>query len=117
MRAIVRKAQADFQFSVIYEQRKTNKILIAGFASLADALNEMTWHINDSLGALTNSMEGMTSTLNNSMRAIHSRIGDVVEATSKYQSERSRDASKCAIREKKALEMLDNIQRGRRPFP
>jgi uncharacterized protein YfcZ (UPF0381/DUF406 family) len=102
MQAIVRKAQCNFQFAMIYEQRKTNKILIAGFTDLAQALEEMTWQITASINDLTGSV-------NDSMRVIHSRLGDIIEITSQQYKERS-------SREKKALEMLDNIQRGRRPF-
>ncbi len=46
---VVRKAQTDFQFSVIYEQRKTNKILVAGFASLHMAIASMGTRIDTSL--------------------------------------------------------------------
>jgi DNA anti-recombination protein RmuC len=93
---------------MIYEQRKTNQILVAGFTNLADALNDMTWRITDSIDNLASSVDGMTSTLNESMQAIHSRMGDIHEELSKEASER-------AVREKKALEMLDNIQRRRKP--
>lgn len=117
MQAIVRKAQRDFQFATIYEQRKTNQILVAGFTNLAQALNDMTWQITDSIGALASSVDGMTSTLNESMRAIHSRMGDIAETTIQHHKELSKEASDRAVREKKALEMLDNIQRGRKPLP
>lgn len=103
MQSIVRKAQCDFQFATIYEQRKTNKILVEGFTSLATALNEMTWQITDSIEALGGSV-------NESIQAIHLRIGEIHRELSKEASER-------ALREKKALEMLDNIQRSRRPSP
>jgi hypothetical protein len=59
----------------------------------------------------------MTSTLDESMRAIHSRMGDIAETTTQHHKELSKEASERAAREKKVLEMLDNIQRGRRPFP
>jgi hypothetical protein len=121
MQATVRKAQRNFQFATIYEQRKTNQILVEGFTSLAEALNEMTWHITTSIDNLTRSVDGMASTLNDSMRAIHSRLGEIGEAAHKDSREtahqRAEEASDAAAREGMALEMLDNIQRGRRPFP
>jgi hypothetical protein len=103
MQVVVRKAQRDFQFAMIYEQRKTNQILVAGFKNLAQALEQMTWQI-------TASIDDLAGSVNESMRAIHSRLGDLAEMTSQQHDER-------AARERKALEMLDNIQRGRRPFP
>ena len=117
MQAIVRKAQRDFQFATIYEQRKTNQILVAGFTNLAQALNDMTWRITTSIDDLASSVDGMTSTFNESMHAIHSRMGDIMKTTTQHHEELLKDASTRAAREKRALEMLDNIQRGRRPFP
>lgn len=98
MEALVRKAQRNFQFAMIYEQRKTNQILVAGFTSLAHALAQMTRQTTASINALSSSIG-----------AIHSRMGDITEMASWHHSE-------AAERQKKALEMLDNIQRGRRPF-
>ena len=63
MQAIGRQAQRDFQFAMIYEQRKTNQILVEGFTNLADALDEMTWRITDSIDSLASSVDEMTSTL------------------------------------------------------
>lgn len=68
MRAVVRKARPNFQFATIYEQRKTNQILVAGFKSLAHALGEMTKQITASIDDLASSVDGMTSTLNESPR-------------------------------------------------
>lgn len=115
MKAIVRTAQRNFQFATIYEQRKTNQILVAGFTNLAQALDRMTWQITASIDDLAGSVDVMTSTLNESMRAIHSRMGDIAERTSQHHDELMEEASEGATRERKALEMLDNIQRGRRP--
>ena len=99
MQAVVRKAQRNFQFAMIYEQRKTNQILVAGFTNLAQALKDMTWQLMVSINDLASSIDGMTSTL---------------EETANRHLE---EVSEAAMRERKALEMLDNIQRGRRPFP
>ena len=41
MYGIVRKAQRDFQYSAIYEQRKTNQILMEGFAHLSGELGNL----------------------------------------------------------------------------
>lgn len=115
MKAIVRTAQRNFQFATIYEQRKTNQVLVAGFANLAEALDQMTWKITESIDDLAGSVDIMTLTLNESLREIHSRVGDIVEETSQHHDELIEETSKGAAREEKVLEMLDNIQRGRRP--
>jgi len=115
MEAIVRDAQRNFQFAMIYEQRKTNQILVAGFTNLAQALGEMTSQIESSVRLLSYSFDRMTSTIDESARAIHSRQGEILEATTQSREESSTQASAQANREEKALAMLDNIQRGRRP--
>lgn len=108
MDSIVRSAQCNYHFASIYEQRKTNQILIAGFTNLADALREMTWTINDSIADLATSVGETGLMLNESMSMIQSQIGNIADDFTKEVSEREK-------REKKALEMLDNIQRDRRP--
>lgn len=117
MQAIVRKAQHDFQFATIYEQRKTNQILVAGFTNLAQALQDMTWQLTASIDALASSVDGMASMLDESLRAIHSRVDDIAVTAARYADEASKASSEAATRESNVLEMLDNIQRGRRPFP
>jgi len=109
MDSIVRSAQRNFQFATIYEQRKTNQILIAGFTNLADALREMTWAINDSINDLAASVGETNLILNESTSKIQLQIDHIADDFTKEASEREK-------REKKALEMLDNIQHDRRPL-
>ena len=75
-----------------------NQILIAGFANLTEALNQMACKITASINELAISIAVMTSTLNESLDAI--------------QTEQIVGVARLG----EALEMLDNIQRGRRPF-
>jgi hypothetical protein len=97
MQNLVRKAQRDFRFSMIYEQRKTNEILVAGFEHLAEALEGMEWEISASIDALTGSVRTAGTTLSETAKMIDSRLTDL------------------SARASEALEMLDNIQRRRRP--
>jgi hypothetical protein len=115
MNGIVRKAQRNFEFSVIYEQRKTNQILVAGFRNLAQALEEMTWRITSSLDDLRNSVDGMHSSLNASLSRIHEQTERIAAATEGYRADFARESVGRGAREQKVLEMLDNIQRKRYP--
>jgi hypothetical protein len=110
MKAIVRHAQCNFQFATIYEQRKTNQLLVAGFTSLGQALEQMTQRITSSIGDLGDSIESMGSVLNDSMRSMEA-------ATVQHRESLAIQDSQRASREEKAIEMLDNIQRGRKPWP
>jgi hypothetical protein len=115
MKHIVRIAQRNFQFATIYEQRKTNELLVEGFTNLAQALDKMTWKITDSIDNLASSVDSMALTSDDSMKAVCSRLDDLAEKNNKYNSEVIKLESDRIAREKKALEMLDNIQCHRKP--
>jgi hypothetical protein len=107
MHEIVRQAQRNFQFAMIYEQRKTNQILVAGFRSLAQVLDEMTWRITSSL----NDMKASIDRMDESLDGIRETTERIAADSAAYRKE----ASARAARQEKALEMLDNIQRRRYP--
>ena len=107
MEGIVRGAQRDFQFASIYEQRKTNQILVAGFRSLAHALQGMSAQLATSLQELSFKVDSVRWTIDSSMGTIDDRLVAIGQDFSKATAERS-------SRERTALEMLDNIQRHKR---
>jgi len=115
MGGVVRSAQRDFQFATIYEQRKTNQILVAGFTNLAHALDQMTWQITSSVDDLSRSVHVMAGKLDHSLGAINSTMSELRDQSSRHHVQVMDHATKAAARETKALEMLDNIQRRRRP--
>ena len=116
MEPIVRTAQRNFQFAMIYEQRKTNQILIAGFTNLADAIARMTWEVTESINALGDSVNIMTSALSESIHIISSKMDDTTEKTVQQHKELIKEVSEATEQEKKIIKMLDNIQRGRQPL-
>jgi hypothetical protein len=117
MMTIVRQAQSDFQFAVIFEQRKTNQILVAGFTNLGQALEQMTWRITNSIGGLASAVDTMGATLNDSVSALDEQVRASADATASYRETRASEAAERTKREEKVVEMLDNIQRARRPWP
>jgi len=129
MRAIVRKAQRNFQFATIFEQRKTNQLLVAGFTNLAQALDGMGRRIESSIDSLGEQISEMSSTLDTSLQNLGSNLSSTLttlhesstEALSNHfgglQTSMHKDSESRAERHKKALEMLDNIQRRRLPRP
>ncbi len=91
---LVKQAQRDFQFSVIFEQRKTNQILTAGFRSLSDALNEVGSRIDDSVSSLRLDLR------------------DYQYETEKHWS----DADEATAEHRERMEeMVDNLQHRRKP--
>ena len=94
LRRIVRLGQTNFQFANIWEHRRTRDVLIAGFRTLGEAI--------DNLGA---TIEYSISKLQES---VSSDVAKLVE-----QEIRTRDALDKRMREQNRL--LDNIQHGREP--
>ena len=117
MRAIVRNAQRNFQFAMIYEQRKTNQILISGFTTLAQVMEGMASAVTASIRDLVGSVEGMSSVLDDSMRAIHVRMDSIAESSKQHHREHMRKTSEIAAREARVVEILDSLQDRQQRFP
>ncbi|MHB1592233.1 MAG: hypothetical protein ACYCTW_11990 [Sulfuricella sp.] len=126
MKTIVRKAQTNFQFAMIYEQRKTNQLLVAGFTNLAQALDGMSSRIASSIdelggniSAMSSAMQESFSTLGQQIQTSNQQIVESVDALhSTSQQNAADDQSRhddANERHDRALEMLDNIQRHRKP--
>lgn len=56
MQAVVRRAQKHFQFATIYEQRKTNQLLVTGFRNLGDALAGLQDRLESSIEQFASSL-------------------------------------------------------------
>ncbi len=108
MRLMVRKAQKDFHFATIYEQRKTNKLLIAGFTNLAEALNGMSDRLASSIDALSDSLHDIADTN-------RANTEELLASILKLDERMASDSLAQRDHEGKQREMLDNIQRGRKP--
>lgn len=106
---IVRRAQKDFQFATIYEQRKTNKLLASGFASLADAITG----IGDRLDA---SIESLAYVVSDGFKKQHETMEDQISAINGINQQLSDSNSRRSNHEEIVENMLDNIQRKRRPI-
>jgi hypothetical protein len=96
MRTIIRKAQKDIDFAKIYELHKTNKLLTSGFSTLGQTVNELQDCLVSSLNNLSSSVSRATSNLLTQMK---------LESLERREHEREE------------REMLDNIQRKRKPSP
>lgn len=126
---IVRMAQRNFQFATIYEQRKTNEILIAGFTNLAEAIHGVGIRLQESITILGEEINDLSSSMsaNNEklVEAVHgvsqavektsSKVGDLSKAIKNADTKTQSAAADHAARQETANRMLDNIQRHRVP--
>src|SRR5206468_312018 len=101
LKAVVRKAQRNIQFATIYEQRKTNKLLVAGFQHLAQAIDGMGHRITSSINGLGDQISAMSASLGDQISEMSSSLNDSLSEFNDQSTQRH----------KEALEMFDNIQR------
>lgn len=128
MQAIVRKAQCNFQFATIYEQRKTNNILKHGFMSLSSAISDLGSTICGSIDDLRDSMSSGLATLSEQQIATRESIESAAalsRAASEEMLAEARSGNKAAAtgakeqaeRDRAAAKIFDNLQRRRKPVP
>lgn len=120
---IVRRAQSDHQFADIYEMRKANKILSAGFKSLETAIYSVGEHLHSELSLLSEVVEhGLSeivnriedqSTMNNELCEEHRTF--VEEMFKSSATERTKHHENLLAKLDEQSQMLDNIQRRRKP--
>ena len=122
LRGVVRRAQQDFQFASIQEQRKTHQAIIAGFSSLTDAVERIGGEIEWSIRELGSVVQQGFDTMGAGMEKIiesQSRSeeqGDkLLKEIGGARSDFSSYAKKVAKDQEKQSEILDDIRRGRKP--
>ena len=129
----VRMAQRNFEFSTIYEQRKTNKLLYEGFRNLGDAIYSLGDRITDSLNDLSHNLDSSLSDIISATNESSRIIGDNIQEQTRRldgHAEQQRcnesDSLRNQSEQQKTLEQqkrvldsqnrrINNIQRGRKP--
>ncbi len=96
-RKVVRLGQTDFQFASIYEQYKTRQVLIEGFCTLGEAIENVGHAVTQSLEELEHTMQAGLSEISHQVEHVGERAQ---EAIGELRSQTAK---------------LDNIQRGRKP--
>ncbi len=127
MIALYRQAQKDRYFAIVYEQRRTNEILTAGFRSLgqaiegltdrvADAIRELSVSLDCRLVSLESSLESTAAVAQNHNEALLTELKHAHRSTSDAVIRQLRDDADARSEDRRvALRMLDNIQRHRKP--
>lgn len=122
MKAVVYQVQRDFQFASIYEQRKTNQILIAGFTNLGQALDGMGHRLSRSIDELGGRVSAMSSVMQEEFQTLGEQITEgsqqIVEGVNALHSTAMQSTSELrAIKKRhdRSLDALGNIQRHTKP--
>ena len=100
-RRIVRKGQTNFEFANIWEHRRTRDVLISGFKTLGDAVNNLGDVVEQSLLSLQRATSSDIARLADEQIYSRSLLTQEMRQQTQIASEQSR--------------MLDNIQRHRKP--
>jgi DNA anti-recombination protein RmuC len=111
---------------MVYEQRRTNAILIAGFSSLGQAIEHLGDRIVTAISGLAVSLDCRLASLESSLESTANAAAEQ-SAALRAELQRStgvneavlgqlrQDAEARTESERLALRMLDNIQRRRKP--
>ena len=83
--SIVRKGQTNFQFASIWEHRKTREVLIAGFKTLGQAVNNLGAAVTSSLSNLESSISSLESSFSYEAGMIRDTIADQVGEIAREQ--------------------------------
>lgn len=123
LKRITRLGQTDPNFANIWEHRESRKVMIAGFTSLGQAINNVGLRIENSLDRLEDSMSSHSALIVEQM--IESRdayenasktIGQNIEQAGNVSARALNDLKKDSARNaEEQARVLDNIQRGRKP--
>lgn len=115
LQAIVRKAQKDFHFSSIFEQRKTNQILVAGFGSLVSAINNVGSRITTSIRQLSAdlsiSLDNLSEQVSIESEARREHEERVLDHASADAEARRRYEESMLEKQDKQIKLLDNRKR------
>ena len=123
---LYREAQLNPDHAKVYEQRRTNAILIAGFTSLEQAIEGIGDRVVDAISSLAASSDCRLASLESSLESAANAAAEQ-SAALRAELQRSsavdnavldqlrQDAEVHSERGRLALRMLDNIQRRRRP--
>lgn len=123
---LYREAQALDRFPIVYEQRRTNAILLAGFRSLGQAIERLGGRIVDEISSLASSLDCRLVNLESSLEssataaaeqgaALRAELQQSHGVNDAILGQLRQDAEASSESERLALRMLDNIQRRRKP--
>jgi ElaB/YqjD/DUF883 family membrane-anchored ribosome-binding protein len=130
MKRLYRQAQKRADFANIYEQRRNTTAIVEGFRSLGDAVNSLGDRIETEIRSLADTFEFRLADLGTAMRDAGEQMQRQQESllaearswraeASRGQAELVRVAHESAERAERGArergEMLDNIQRRRKP--
>ena len=102
----VRKAQKDFEFATIYEQRKTNQLLFAGFQTLAAAIDHMQESIASALSDLAETVGASLETLVDSSKTQAAALASMSEDLASRGDKLSDIAQEHLLERRKQTELL-----------
>lgn len=76
MQDIIRPAQSNIDFASIYEMRRTNQILVAGFQNLSSAISGLGNTLSEQLSLLNNEIYSLGGVIDSSSKVISDSISE-----------------------------------------
>lgn len=124
LKKIVRRAQKVPDFAKIYEMRRTNSLLVAGFSNLGTAINNMGFRIQNSITGLAQTLDSAITSMSqqnaeyyrDSLLSIETLRDQLASNAESLSEQLASDSQAQREHEGKIEEMTDNMQRRRRPY-
>lgn len=125
----IAEAQRDFQFSSIFEQRRTTSAIVTGFRNTQEAINSLRDDVVGSLSDLQSSLESGLGYISSNIRdgfenlaeSQQQSAAELRETLDEHAKEAQQASEKISERNAKhqkfAEAALDNIQNSRMPRP
>jgi hypothetical protein len=84
---LVRLGQRSFQFATIWEHRRTREVLVEGFATLGDAVNNLEYSIHSSLADLKTTLSSGVDSMIQEQKLMRERFEEAARKWDEAQSE------------------------------
>jgi hypothetical protein len=98
LRETIRKGQTNFEFASIYEQRRTQKIIILGFRCLGDAIDNISYTIDSALSQLASSVSYEIDRVSANILDLGNSSNELHKETNRMLSEQLEN-SKCVVQD------------------
>ncbi len=122
LREIAGKAQRDFEFSSIFEQRRTSKALVSGFRTVSEAMSTIGDRITNSISDLAVEVNSMSASVNEfgcevsqMSYGVQAKLGDISFESKKMGAGVAAELQRLGESQEQAVDILCDIRRGRRP--
>lgn len=111
LNALVRKAHTNFNFATIFEQRKTNNLLIKGFENLSQGIEGIGSKMMSSITSLNDQLVEISQDINSQLANFSSHAQHLNSNIENLNASSNAHAKQLAMRHDRAIKELQKIEK------